>query len=353
MRLYRKVHAANYVNKPLPLASWRSGAIGSVPKVNNQPTGTPTRFNSYGCSPYFIKKYNNDLYMIGYYNAGGGTIYTGVFKSADNGITWTIQNNKMQISSSNICAFIITKTGRFIIQLYSSYNTYYSDNFGVTWTSIDSNKSSIGFGSTIDSNENTIIIVGATSNFDPQQNLSISRDNGLTWTSKTFVPTASGFIEPYVAYGNGRWLIYSRRDGLVRVSTDDGLTWSSTTTAAINRKLIFVNNKFFLIDNSYAEILWSNDGITWSLLALPSGMDAAVNIDYDSATDSYIIIGKHSSKSMQFIGVLPSDMSAITKYGYPPEIQNDVNLQNLKLLICNNGSIIIATNPASKCFVSP
>lgn len=53
--------------KPLPLANWRSGAIGSLPKVNGLPTGTTTLANSYGLRPRKVKAYNGALYLLAFF----------------------------------------------------------------------------------------------------------------------------------------------------------------------------------------------------------------------------------------------------------------------------------------------
>lgn len=351
MKLYKRILASS-ASIPLPMQSWRSGVVGSVPKVGaDLPSGNPTYFNSFGCQPIILRKHNGALYLIGYYY--DSVMHFALFKSTDDGLTWTVLNSNL-FQGANISDLIITSSGRLILTTYLSFNAYYSDNEGATWTYTSANTNNISSLASADVHNNTVMVVGSKSNYATQQHVSISYDGGLTWNAKQV--SATGLEQIRIAYGNGMWLIYTMFGVVIR-SMDDGQTWERLTPVGLppnKNRLKFLNNKFFLFDNGdETKISYSTDGITWTTMPVPSGISSVDEMDYDTATDSYVFVGTVANKASQYIGVIPGDMTSIVKYGYPPELQADANLQSLARLIASNGKIVIMTNPASKCFISP
>jgi len=192
----------------------------------------------------------NDLAGSAIGGGSGNTLYAGVaggpvFRSADNGITWTAQTNGLADASGGILtakAFVITPTGRIIRGGdNASWNNkvgspiFYSDNQGANWTEVplpfaSSTRNPAGIGvSDLVMHQGAIYFSDLLS-----EGVWKSTNNGLTWTAAgEGLPTAPfiNFAKTYyaVASAGNALLTVQASKGVFR-STDGGATW----TQAVN-----------------------------------------------------------------------------------------------------------------------
>lgn len=176
----------------------------------------------------------------------GDTLYAGlgsgqVYRSTDNGVTWTLVTNGLVDSFGGMLvpkAFLVTPTGRVIRGGDNgSWNNkvgspiFYSDNQGGQWTevplpfaSITRNPAGIGV-------SDLVLHQGAIYFSDLlSEGVWKSTDNGATWVSAGEpLPTA-----PFVNFAKTYYALASAGDALLTVqaskgvfrSTDGGATWS-------------------------------------------------------------------------------------------------------------------------------
>ncbi len=180
----------------------------------------------------------------------GSVLYAGVaggpvFRSADNGVTWTAQTNGLADAFGGILsakAFVITPTGRVIRGGdNASWNNkvgspiFYSDDQGATWTEVplpfaSSARNPAGIG------VSDLVMHGGAIYFSDLLSEGVwkSADNGVTWTSSgDQLPTAPfvGFAKTYyaVASAGNALLTIQASKGVFR-STDGGATWSQAVS---------------------------------------------------------------------------------------------------------------------------
>ena len=176
----------------------------------------------------------------------GSTLYAGVaggpvFRSTDNGVTWTPQTTGLADAFGGILpakAFVVTPTGRVIRGGdNASWNNkvgspiFYSDNQGATWTEVplpfaSSARNPAGIGvSDLVTHQGALYFSDVLS-----EGVWKSADNGLTWTAAgEGLPTA-----PFVNFAKTYYAVASAGDALLTVqaskgvfrSTDGGATWN-------------------------------------------------------------------------------------------------------------------------------
>ncbi len=176
----------------------------------------------------------------------GNTLYAGlapgqVFRSADNGLTWTGATNGLVDGAGRMLlpkAFLVTPTGRVIRGGdNASWNNkvgspiFYSDNQGAQWTEVplpfaSSARNPAGIGIS-----DLVLHKGAIYFSDVlSEGVWKSTDNGLTWTAAgEGLPTA-----PFVNFAKTYYAVASAGDALLTAtavrgvfrSADSGATWA-------------------------------------------------------------------------------------------------------------------------------
>ena len=86
--------------------------------------------------------------------------------------------------------------------------------------------------------------------------------DGITWTTPATAPTG---LYKALAYGDGKWVSFSNL-GYLTVSTDNGVTWSSpvAVSGATGPEQLAYGNGLFLLAVTLGRVYKSSDGTTWT-----------------------------------------------------------------------------------------
>jgi len=185
--------------------------------------------------------------------SSGSTIFAGttdgVFRSTDNGLTWSILNTGL--TNTNVWSLAIAGSNIFA---GTAKGVFRSNNNGLTWESTDTKLANMG----IESLHSTgILLFAGTSG----NGVFRSSNNGTVWTS-----ASSGITDNYIftVTSNGS-TIYSGTGMGVFSSTNNGITWAPLSNGVypIVRALIISNGNIFAggAGGIYRSI---DNGSSWS-----------------------------------------------------------------------------------------
>ncbi|MCH7962871.1 MAG: T9SS type A sorting domain-containing protein [Bacteroidetes bacterium] len=204
-----------------------------------------------------------------------------IYKTTDDGATWTLTLNEGQMSYFGIP---MTPDPSISNSIYTMVNTNFklSTDFGDTWTTISSNFGTNGAPDDIEVFPDTnIILIGDTGN-----GIFKSTDKGLTWTQKYStsgeIPTISvSFTNPGIAWAT-KW---SGGGGLLK-STDYGETWvAHPDFNGMNMWGVHIqpSDGNIIIVNSYTVGAGSwrsiDAGVTWTPISIPPAGYQVVSVD--------------------------------------------------------------------------
>ena len=128
-------------------------------------------------------------------------------------------------------------------------------------------------------------------------NVAAYSNNGINWTSAALPSSAPDTSWISVTYGKGRFVAIKSTNSSVRVIaySDTGSTWTFSTdlpsnAAASWRSITYGKGKFVAISTGSNKVVYSSDGVTWTLSAtgLPSS-SSWYNIKYGAGR--FVIVG--------------------------------------------------------------
>ena len=136
---------------------------------------TPPNANSDGVFSLGRNPVTQDLWL--------GTEQNGVFRSTDNGLTWTQESpSDQQISDSDIYGITFDRNGNVLFASQGGVWKSSKTNSGYTWANVLSNRNvSAGKGLTRDANGN--LYYGHDQDPSNPTDVYLSTDNGNTWTA--------------------------------------------------------------------------------------------------------------------------------------------------------------------------
>ena len=233
---------------------------------------------------------------------GKGTATSTLYRSTDNGLTWTAVSlaTALKGSSHNMYSFDTDKRGVWVATAYNStgtiaYGARSVDN-GLTWVEIPVGQLPSGLYTSIATDGNGTWHLG-TSN----QTIRRSIDNGVTWAI-VYNPGGSGSIYALAPDRQGVWV--ANYGTSIARSTDNGATWaqvSGSQTAAITSTLndISTNEKGAWVGVGYPPsgvtapgVYTSYDnGVTWAravVVGTSVNGDVAYSVTNDRAGAWYI-----------------------------------------------------------------
>lgn len=259
-------------------------------------TGIPTTFNTYD----FIVA-NNEVFAIGA-NFSGGSITPGIYKSTDNGSTWT-SINVMGIQNHNYLYSASIYTGnKMLLNASSSSGSYgiYSSTDGVNWslsnTGIPSNFNAFDF-TVISPNE--VYAVGSSYNGTTYLPAIYKTSNGgNNWTLQAVTGIQNhDYLYSSSAYVGSNMLINASSDtgSYAIYKSQDGTTWSLSNSGIpsnfnsfdfiVYKSVVFAigahQNGSTFIPAIYKSI---DEGVSWNSVST-SGMQNH-NYLYTASTNS-------------------------------------------------------------------
>lgn len=199
--------------------------------------------------------YCNDRFIA--VGRSGGS-YAVIFYSLD-GVTWRRSGLSVDTRAFSVCY----GNGKYVIMCSSAY-FFYSTN-GTNWTAgtmpgTNTNTWHVAFG-----NGRFVAVKGVGSDESDGAHAAYSED-GVNWTEVT-LPISSKWNA--IAFGNGKFVIKDWNDNRYVLSSEDGKKWTQTTIPGSGiadrfNKLFYVNGLFMIKTNSN-KLLYSKDGVNWSV----------------------------------------------------------------------------------------
>ena len=186
-----------------------------------------------------------------------GTLYSGMFRSSDNGDSWTEINNGL--AGIRVRSLAINKNGDIFAGNYSSQGSglgiFRSTDNGDNWTEINNGVGATHFTSIV-INSNGVIFGGLFGVFR-------SEDNGDSWVEVSTRITYS------LAVGSDGYIFAGTEDGLFR-SIDNGDNWTAVNfglgSNLIDALVINSNGDIFAGADFFAKIFRSTDsGDNWTV----------------------------------------------------------------------------------------
>ncbi len=250
-------------------------------------------------------------------NIYAGTNGEGVFKSIDQGHSWTAVNNGLKLPNDFITGVVYDISCASNNYLYATRwgsGIFRSTNEGSSWTQLTTN---MDLGGTnrlyIDDNDN--IYFGVT------KYIYRSTDLGLTWSSSTMAVTAvkamqvDGKNNLYVALipitsehmGIGWQVSFHKYNCNSNTWANPCLFGEEVTGIVIND----MDEIFLSLCQSYGgtygkDVLYSNNGITWNQLTVADGLMKAICSDENGylyvTGDKGIFISKNNGSTWSYLG---------------------------------------------------
>jgi hypothetical protein len=175
--------------------------------------------------------------------------------SSDGGASWN--SSPLPISPNNGIAF---GDNKFVVVAGGGSSAYSAD--GITWTvsqmPSSSNWKSIAYG------DGKFVVAGGFNSAAAAYST-----DGISWIS-TGMPYASDWDS--IAYGNGKFVAVSYLGGLAY--SDDGINWSAAnyldSPSSRWSSVAYGNGKFVAALDLSSNFAYSEDGVSWTLGALPA-----------------------------------------------------------------------------------
>jgi len=178
--------------------------------------------------------------------ADGSSITNDVWRSTDNGVTWTLVNASAGWSARSYQRTVVMPDGSIILMGGADTNgikndVWQSTDNGVTWTQVTGSAgwSARSYPSSVVMPDGSIVLAGGEDITGIRNDVWRSTDNGVTWTQ---VAGSAGWAPRYshssVAMPDGSIVLMGGFDGLLTCmndvwrSTDNGATWTQVAGSA-------------------------------------------------------------------------------------------------------------------------
>lgn len=209
----------------------------------------------------------------------------GVYKTMDDGVTWSAINTGIKAEST----YAMAGNSNYVFAS-AGYEIYRTDNSGQNWEPVDN-----GFQGPFSQNyeASSMLTISETLFVSTAKGIYSSIDNGDSWVPK-FQPS-SNFVGP-LDYDNGILVTTEFTTGVV-LSDDLGETWTLTTTEGLNTASQFISTlikgNLIVVGTYQGEIFRSTDlGQSWSDISIPGQFDNQRPIDLEYQNDKLYVTSR-------------------------------------------------------------
>jgi hypothetical protein len=238
-------YGANSSSPMLFAANYTDGLFRSV---DNGATWTSINTGLPDQSGYGIVTDGTHLFGCG----AGGFSPGGVSVSVDGGNTWQSASNGLPSTG----VYRLVMSGSTLFAFGEDYNVYLSTDFAVTWSKVRSREANVIYDAFAASG--AYMFLGAYAS--ASEGVYRSTDNGTSWTVSSTGLTSTSVTALAFSGPN----LFAGTDSGYFVSTDNGSNWNAATTLPSSTNFLVANGAE-LFDQTNAGILRSTDnGITWT-----------------------------------------------------------------------------------------
>jgi len=190
--------------------------------------------------------------------AGGNTV---VNTSAD-GENWSVPASQPNLAVTSTASVAFGNVGvadnRFVIISDNSQDIYYSTDGGASWTTVSSALPSTGFTKLVFGKKRFIAIK------EGSQEIAYSDNGGATWTQElTALPVTSNWSD--VAFGNNMFVAVAT-NSVNGAYSQDGVTWTSVAINAAGdnpQQIAYGQGAFVVTTDDTTKLYYSYDGVYW------------------------------------------------------------------------------------------
>ncbi|MGB9697702.1 MAG: T9SS type A sorting domain-containing protein [Ignavibacteria bacterium] len=247
------------------------------------------------------------IHPDGYLYAGtfpmSGTPLSGVFRSTNNGISWTVAMNGFTYQYNNVLDFAFDTSG--YIYAATNDNVYKSTNFGNNWFRANTGITTSQIYSIAVSRKNNYVYAGTFG-----AGIFRSKDNGANWSPINNGLTATQIMSLEID-SNGYIFAGTNGQGVFR-SKNDGDNWEQVLGAGLTLQAwkVAINKRGYIFTGIVGGLIvnlgiWlsTNEGDNW--VQISSGiMDPFIDaISFDSLDNGYI--GSLGSGTYKSSGTTP------------------------------------------------
>jgi len=303
--------------------TWRSTDSGATWTLMNASAGWPARqAHSSVALP------DGSIVLFGGLGMTGNDYPKGVWRSTDNGATWTQVNASAGCSARYSPTSVVMPDGSIVLMGGSiEGNIYVNDTWrstdnGATWTQVNA---SAGWPARIDQSsvvlpDGSIVLMGGDDdNNDVKNDVWQSTDNGATWTQVTASAGWSArHLHTSVMMPDGSIVLMGGFDTAfqndVWRSTDNGVTWSEVNASAgwparIDHSSVVLPDGSIVLMGGDDGGIYRND--TWRFMPAGSSAQNPSHIytmpgNYSVALQAYNTGGYNSTTKSGYITVAPS-----------------------------------------------
>ena len=246
--------------------------------------------------------------------------HAGVFKSTDNGDTWS--PTSLSFTSATVQSF--TTIGSIIFASTDNEEVFRSTDSGTTWVNVSKGLNNL-YNVVLGTNGSALFAGGYKGFYR-------STDNGDNW-AKINVPSFTP--SSFAAVGS---MVFAVTDSGVYRSVDNGITWKDVNYQSKRLRLSAMKLVDTILYGGYGSLHRSKDsGTTWTIQYSDFGCTAMSSIDYHG---KYVFIASYNVGLTRFF----NNGTSWKTIGFPGKWVSKVFVSAEKIFAIVEGDIYVSTN---------
>lgn len=145
----------------------------------------------------------------------------------------------------------------------------------------------------------------------------VHSSDGISWSEFSVLSAGTSAETPYIAYGNGTYVIALRGANDRFLYSTDFQNWSSYTLPTANyvNDIAYGNGVFVCVQTSTTALV-SSDGITWTSVSMPIGVSSWTSVEFGNGYFVALSNGDLAARSTDGINWSTSSLPASTNWPY-------------------------------------